>query len=130
MIQIIPTTLSGTTPSLYGVIIDENVCCGYDTNNMPTAVVTVVNNGGVVSSGGVTMQKLTFAVTITYQPCDMRSETKVKTYAESVTVSLPGTVTTVTPAIGSTVNIQPTRYMCGSKAMGVRLQTSVSVAYA
>lgn len=130
MIQLIPTTLGGTSPSVYGVEIDEKICQGYNALNLPTVTVTAVNNGSVIASGGVTMQKVTFAITVTYQPCSMSSETRVKSYAETALVSVPGTVTSVTPTVSNNVTVQASRICCGNRANGVKILTSVSVAYA
>lgn len=127
MIQIETAKASGTTPALFGVEISENVCGGFAASTTPTAVVTVTSSGSPIAAGGVTMQDFTFAVTLTYQPCGMSSETKVKTFAETVRVSLPGTLTSIAGTVG-TVTVQAVK-ICNNRAKGVKLLTSLSVAY-
>lgn len=128
MNKIIIATASGTTPALYGVEIDENICQGYGEGTAPTAVVTVSNAGEPKTAGGVTLQDFVLAVTLTYQPCGCSSETKVKTFAEKVQVALPGAVSTITPTVG-TVSVTPTK-ICNGRARGAKILTSLSVAYA
>lgn len=127
MIKIIPAQIGSTSPDLYAIEIDENICNGYSTEQAPTAVVTVSNSGSSIASGGTTLQKVVFAITITYAPCGCSSETKVKTFAETATFAAPGTVT-ITPTIGS-ASVTPTK-TCFNKARGIMILTSVSIAYA
>lgn len=128
MIRSLIATASGTSPALYGIEIEEPICNGYNEQTIPTAVVTVAASGAPVVSGGVTLQRFVFAVTVTYQPCGMSSETKVKTYAEDVTIALPGAPGTITPTVGA-VTVVPVK-VCGGRARGVRVLTSLSVVYA
>lgn len=126
MIKLIPVTMSGTTPNVFAVEISENLCQGYPVDELPTAIVSVVNSGVSVAAGSTTTQKVTFAVTITYQPCPMSTETKVKTFAETVLVAAPGSVA-ITPTIGS-VTTSATK-VCGNRASGVKILTNLNVAY-
>lgn len=119
---------AGQSPTLDGVIIEENICQGFSSDTTPTAVVTVAKDGEPVVAGDVTLQDLIFAVTVTYQPCGMSSETRVRTFAERVTVALPGVYTTITPSVGQVV-VEPEK-VCNGRARGVKVLTSLSVTFA
>jgi len=128
MIKIYPATVNTASPALYAVEIDESVRSGFGASTTPGAVVTVVSSGSPVTAGDATMQSLTFSITLTYQPCGSSSETRVRTYAETIMVAVPGSMGTITPTIG-TVTASATKTGCCGKAYGVQLLTSVSVAY-
>ena len=119
---------AGAGSNVYGVLIEESICQGYAVTTTPAVTATVAAAGVPVVAGGVTLQDYAIAITVTYQPCGNCSKTRVETFAETVTVAVPGATATLTPTIG-TLTVTPAKVCC-NKARAVEIGTSLTIAYA